>query len=109
MLKKGQFLEGQEDLVNLDSMSFEAVYALKNFLYYRSVEQPSKNTSVAMELLTCADKYGIKCLQEAMWKIIMFKPTQWFDVKLALSLFFFGSQDERLVEFKQRAIQVLRE
>lgn len=108
MLQEGEYVEGQNNMISMD-MTEEAIRAFLKFLYYRNIEVPAMNSSIALELLTCADKYGIQELAQAMWKILISQPDHWFDMNMTLRLFFFGTLKESFEDFRGKAIQILKQ
>lgn len=100
--------DGQSYVIKMDDMTEETVGALLKFLYYRDIEHPVANPSIALELLNCADKYGIKELEETMWKILLAQPDHWFDINMGLRLFVFDCPNEVQETFQTRAMQILR-
>lgn len=91
----------------MDDMTETSLNALVKFLYYRDIEDATNDNSIALELLRCANKYGIDCLGKAAWEILTFSAVHTFDTKLALKLFAFGYSTDNM-EFKQKAVQVLK-
>lgn len=110
MLDGEKFLEEKTNILKLEDMTEDAVRALLKFLYYRDIKGPSGNMSIALELLTCADKYGITFLEDEMWSILGARPDEEFDVSIALRLFFFASRFGFFKkDFQTKAVEILKE
>lgn len=107
MLKNQNFVEGRLGEIRMDDMTDNSIKALLKFLYYRDIESPTSNHAIALELLCCADKYGIECLEKAIWEIFIPLPAHTFDIKTALKIFVFGYRTENQ-EYQQKAVQILK-
>lgn len=108
MLNGENYKEGESQEIEMVDMCENGVKALLAFLYYRGLQEPSKDIQVALELLRAANKYDISSLEKAITVIIMQKPIEWFDISTTIQLFFFSKNIDHFTGIKQKSLQVLK-
>ncbi|CAL8108340.1 unnamed protein product [Orchesella dallaii] len=106
MLKSGM-KESTENECKLEDMSKEGVKALLKYIYYFSVEDALKDPKIAMELLEAGHKYDVILLEDAMKRIFIGKPEEWFTVDAALLLFLWSLKMGNCTDLTRKAVMMI--
>ncbi|CAL8108342.1 unnamed protein product [Orchesella dallaii] len=106
MLKSGM-KESTENECKLEGMSKEGVKALLKYIYYFSVEDALQDPKIAMELLEAGHKYDVILLEDAMKRIFIGKPEEWFTVDAALLLFLWSLKMGNCKDLTRKAVMMI--
>lgn len=116
MMQQTKMKEANTGIVEMLDMGEDSVRAFLAYLYHWDDTAARNDSQVAFDLFHAGHKYDVPSLEKTMEKVFLSKPSQWFDVEVALKLFLFArnlasnslSKDKGPRQLKLKAFKVLK-